>query len=345
MERISIPDLALRIPTEADAYAYLEALRWPDGVPRCPHCANKGANFIQSLTGTSRATRTGHLSERRVWQCKKCRKQFSAMTGTIFHGSKVPLRTWLLVFFQMCASKNGMAAREIERVYGVAPKTAWYMAHRIREAMRTRAPHKLIGDVVADETFIGGDPKNWHADDPRWKSLKRGRATNKVPVLSIIDADTGEVRSKVVPNVTRTTLRKVMQENVVLEESTLHTDSYKSYDQIGRQMAGHFTVNHHAGEYVTEKSLGTQKAENYFAQLKRSIDGTHHRVSVEHLHRYVAEFDFRYTTSDLDDTARMKRLMGQIDRRVSYKHVADPEPRTFLHYAPAHHVRRNNKAK
>src|SRR5579863_5782225 len=333
MERISIPDLAFKIPTEADAYAYLEGLRWPDGTPVCPHCANRGANFIRPREGTARKTRTGAMSQRRLWQCKKCRKQFSAMTGTIFHGSKVPLRVWLLVFFEMCASKNGMAAREIERKYRVAPKTAWYMAHRIREAMRSRAPHKLIGDVVADETWIGGDPKNWHRDDPRWEGLKRGRGTFKTPVLAIIDADTGEARSRVVPNVTRTTLRKAIAQNVVLGESTLHTDSSKNYDAVAKQMAGHYTVKHHDGEYVKEKSLGTQMCENYFAQLKRSIDGTHHHVSVEHLHRYVAEFDFRYTTSDLDDTARMNRLMGQVDRRISYKRVADPEPVESLFYA------------
>src|ERR1700683_3862896 len=126
---LSFTEMAAQIPTEASAYEYLEGLRWSNGVPVCPHCANKGANFIKPRSGGStRTTRTGTQSARRLWQCKACRKQFSAMTGTIFHGSKVPLRTWLFVLFEMCANKNGFAAREIERKYGVAPKTAWFMA-------------------------------------------------------------------------------------------------------------------------------------------------------------------------------------------------------------------------
>lgn len=139
MTRFCLVRMAEEIPDEASAYEYLEKLRWPSGTPVCPHCENEGANFIKPRGGTTRRTRTGAQTARRLWQCKKCRKQFSAMTGTIFHGSKVPLRTWLMVVFEMCANQNGMAAREIERKHGVAPKTAWFMAHRIREAMKVRA--------------------------------------------------------------------------------------------------------------------------------------------------------------------------------------------------------------
>jgi transposase-like protein len=315
-----------KIQTEAEAYAYMEQLRWPDG-PVCPHCGNTDKHYFlkprTQLDGKeARKTRTGSHSERRVWKCAVCRKQFSVMTGTIFHGSKVPLQTWLMVIFEMCASKNGMAAREIERKYGVAPKTAWFMAHRIREAMRNRGSHKLIGDIIADETYIGGNPKNWHANDPRKQTVKRGRGTHKTPVVAIIDADTGEARSAVVPNVTAKTLRRVIAENVTLAESTLHTDALSSYNRVGSRMAGHFAVNHEAGEYVSEKSLGTQMAESYFAQLKRSLDGTHHHVAREHLDRYLDEFDFRFSTCKINDTERMNRLMGQTGRRLSYKRIA-----------------------
>lgn len=167
-------DLALRISDEHTAYLFLEKIGWPDGTPICPHCGNAGANYIKPRTGTARPTRTGSLSQRRLWQCKKCRRQFSAMTGTIFHGSKVPLRTWLLVVFEMCASKNGMTAREIQRKYAVAPKTAWFMAHRIREAMRTRAPGSLIGTIVADETWMGGDPMDKHGSSVPARSKRQG---------------------------------------------------------------------------------------------------------------------------------------------------------------------------
>jgi transposase-like protein len=138
MERITITHLIERIPTEASAYLYLEGMRWPEK-PVCPHCGSINDHYyLKPENGVSRKTRTGNVSERRVWKCKDCKKQFSATTGTIFHGSKVPLRIWLFVFFEMCANKNGLAAREIERRYGVAPKTAWFMAHRIREAMKVR---------------------------------------------------------------------------------------------------------------------------------------------------------------------------------------------------------------
>jgi transposase-like protein len=130
---------------ETDAYLFLEDQRW-HGEPLCPHCGSERV-FYLNPQGEGRKTRTGTVSDRRVWKCGACRKQFSAMTGTIFHGSKVELRIWLMVFVEMCANKNGMAAREIERKYGVAPKTAWFMAHRVREAMKHRAPDSLVGAI------------------------------------------------------------------------------------------------------------------------------------------------------------------------------------------------------
>lgn len=317
-------DLAAAIPDEGTAYEYLEGLRWPSGTPRCPHCDNLGANFIRPRNGSTRTTRTGAQTARRLWQCKKCRKQFSAMTGTIFHGSKIPLRTWLFVIFEMAANKNGMAAREIERKYGVAPKTAWFMAHRIREAMKHRAPDSLVGIIVADETWIGGNPAN------RSKSQRAmekgfgfdGKKTDKTPVLSLINATTGEARSAVVRDVTSATLRKVMSEQVDMAGSTLWTDEGIWYRQIGREFVGHETVNHAEEEYVNERGATTNRAEGYFGQLKRSLDGTHHKVSREHLPRYLTEFDFRYSTSGMCDRGRMVRLIdGAEGRRLSYKRV------------------------
>jgi len=170
----SIPELA-RIGTEAEAYEFLEALRWADG-PVCPHCASVAKHYFLKPTNgtTARKTRTGSASQRRVWKCKDCRKQFSVLTGTIFHGTKIPLRTWLMVIFEMCASKNGVAAREIERKYDLTPKSAWFMTQRIREAMkRDPLAGLLSGTVVADETWIGGKPGNMHVRKrPLWESRK-----------------------------------------------------------------------------------------------------------------------------------------------------------------------------
>ena len=316
-QEFSVPALVAQVPTEADAYLLLERLRW-NGEPVCPHCGTIGTHyFLTPRNGTSRKTRTGSLSQRRVWKCRECRKQFSVLTGTIFHGSKIPLRTWLFVILEMCASKNGVAAREIERKYDLTAKTAWFMLHRIREAMKREPLAGLLaGTVVADETWIGGNPGNRHKSKrPRWPV----HSEDKTAVVALVHRETGEVRSQVVPNVTGKALRKVIEENVELRESELHTDQSKSYTRIGPEMKAHQVVNHQEWEYVRD-GVTTNPAEGYFSQLKRSIDGTHHHVSVEHLPRYLAEFDFRATTHDATDSQRMRTLMDRTGgRRLTYK--------------------------
>src|SRR5579884_1545873 len=134
---LSIPQLASKLQSEADAYKFLEDLRWPDGEQVCPHCGVKRQHyFLKPSNGAARRTNRGTLSQRRVWKCAACRKQFSVLTGTIFHGSHIPVRTWVFVVFEMASSKNGVSPREIERKYGLTAKTAWFMTHRIREAMK-----------------------------------------------------------------------------------------------------------------------------------------------------------------------------------------------------------------
>jgi transposase-like protein len=319
VDKITVTELANKIQTEADAYLFMEKMRWPHGVV-CPHCGSIAAHyFLTPANRESRKTRTGAMSYRRVWKCRDCRKQFSVITGTVMHGTKASLRIWLMVIFEMAANKNGIAAFEIQRKYGIANRTAWFMCHRVREAMVRTNPSKLLGIVVADETWIGGEPRWRHAD--RRVGAKQGK-TDKTPVVSLVDATTGEVRSQVVADVSGKTLRKVIRENVEMVQSTLHTDSAQAYEGIGKDMAGHGVVNHYIGEYVRQ-GISTNKAENYFAQLKRSLDGTHHHVSVEHLPHYLSEFDFRYTNRKLTDTERMWRLMGRVGgRRLPYKRSA-----------------------
>lgn len=318
--KTTVMSLARNIKTEADAYAYMESMRWPDG-PVCPHCHSRERHYFltpKSGTGT-RKTRTGAETQRRVWKCKSCRKQFSVITGTVFHGTKVPLHTWLMVVFEMCASKNGVAAREIARKYGVAPKTAWFMTNRLREAMKNLAPERLIsGVVVADETFIGPTPRFQHG----YKPVKGGQGQmrpDKVAVVSLVEKESGHVRSRVIPNVNSENLRSVLEEHIDMPRAILHTDIESSYIPVSHRFAAHHTVNHHEREYV-RGDVTTNQAENYFSQLKRSLDGTHHHVSRQHLPRYLAEFDYRYSTRDLSDTERMQRLMGRVGgRRLTYK--------------------------
>jgi transposase-like protein len=269
-----------------------------------------------------RRTRTGNVSQRRVWKCKDCRKQFSVLTGTIFHGSKVPVRIWLFVFFEMCANKNGIAAREIERKYAVAPKTAWFMTQRIREAMKSRgAP--MTGVFHADETWIGADTTKMNAKQraAREKKLAGTKSkTTKTTVFALIEERSGEVRAKVVPNVKASTLRQAIAENAQAFGSILRTDSLRSYTSIGHRFAKHETVDHLAGQYVSATGSSTNKVENFFGQLKRSIDGTHHHVSREHLDRYVSEFAFRHSTCKQTDTERMVNLMARVPgRRLAYR--------------------------
>ena len=313
---LSIPRLAAKIPTEAAAYEFLEDLRW-HGQPVCPHCGSIGDHrYLEPTNKVSRETSRGKQSERRVWKCRDCKRQFSAITNTIMHGTHVPIRTWLFVIFEMVSNKNGVAAREVERRYDLHPKTAWFMLHRIREAMSTRDGNPFTGVLIADETWIGGKPSNRHGH----KKGQGGQGkTDKTPVVSLVHAETGEVRSQVVTNVQGKTLRKVIAENAILAETTLHTDTAGTYGTFADELAAHATVNHFAGEYV-RSGVSTNLAEGYFSQLKRSLDGTHHHVSREHLHRYLGEFDFRYSTCDMTDTERMGRFMGKVaGRRMSYK--------------------------
>ena len=196
---MTITALADRIQTEADAYEYLEELRWPTGTPTCPHCGNVGADYIAPTNGTSHKTCTGSMSERRVWRCQGCRKQFSVLTGTPFHGTKIAVRKWVFVIFEMCSSKNGVSAREIQRKYGLCPCTAWFMMHRIRETMRRDDPSTMLGTIVADETFIGGSLRNKHRSQIKPIPVVPGQpATNPhlTTVLSLVNKNTGEVRSR-----------------------------------------------------------------------------------------------------------------------------------------------------
>ncbi|MFY9782375.1 MAG: IS1595 family transposase [Acidimicrobiales bacterium] len=314
---LNIPDLATKIPTERDAYLLLEEWRW-HGEPVCPHCGSVNKHYpITPRDGVAKTNR-GTETARREWKCKDCRKKFTVLTNTIMHGTHIPIRTWVFVIFELCASKNGIAAREIERRYDLAPKSAWFMLHRIREAMANGPGAELFsGVVVADEAWIGGEPRFRHAKNRR---APKSGATDKTPILSLINTVTGEVRSKVVTDVGRDTLRSAIAEHVDIPLTTLHTDASPSYKRMASEFAGHEFVNHKAGEYVRD-GVSTNKLENYFSQLKRSIDGTHHNVSRPHLGRYLAEFDFRFTTHGIPDSERVSVFMDRVvGRRLSYYH-------------------------
>jgi transposase-like protein len=323
VDKLSIISLANKIQTESDAYLYLEDLRW-NGQPVCPHCGSIGKHyFLNPANGISRKTRTGANSQRRVWRCADCREQFSVLTGTVMHGTKLSIRTWIFVFFEMASSKNGVAAREIERKYGVNPRTAWHLTQRIREAMKADPiVTKFAGTIVADETYVGGEIRNKHRQGTKSKKRPMGRRVGgpvyKTPVFSIVHRETGEVRSWVMPGpINSGTVGPIIESHVVMYDSELWTDSAAIYRPIGLTFAAHEAVDHQRYEYVRGE-VSTNAAEGYFAQLKRSLDGTHHHVSSWHLHRYVGEFDFRFTTCEDSDATRMARMV----RKSAGKHLS-----------------------
>jgi transposase-like protein len=313
---LSILSIAEKITTEAEAYLFLEGLRWADGVV-CPHCGCTGRCFyLNPDNGTSRKTTRGPMSQRRVWKCGDCRKQFSVLTGTIFHGTKISIRKWIFVIFEMCSSKNGVAAREIERKYELTAKTAWFMLHRIREAMKREPLAGLLrGTIISDETWYGGKPSNRHAD----KTHPGHGNTDKQPILALVDFETREVRSRVVPNVTGQTLAQAMSDEVDIKGSQLWSDEHSGYRTLGNEFNEHHTVNHSANQYKN-RGATTNAAEGYFSQLKRSLDGTHHHVSTVHLDRYLAQFDFLFTYCKETDTERMLKVIDRTGgRRLTYK--------------------------
>ncbi len=240
----------------------------------------------------------------------------------------------------MCSNKNGVAADELHRTLGISQKSAWFMTHRIRETMKQEPLAAMLsGTVVADETYIGGSVRNRHKSkrpeeitfgpEPtrivpgQREKHNRGPAEGKVSVLTLVNRKTGEARSRLLPDVTGASLRKALAEQVDMASTVLNTDEAKAYKQLAVELAAHRTVNHSEDEYVRHEGgmmILTNEAENFFSQLKRSIDGTHHHVSTEHLPRYLAEFDFRFTTRKMSDSERTKLAIQRSEgRRLAYR--------------------------
>jgi transposase-like protein len=257
------------------ARRYLERTRWPDG-PICPHCGSIGDHY--ALKG--KAHRPG------LWKCHDCREQFSITVGTVFERSKVPLHLWLQAVYLLCSSKKGISSHQLHRTLGVTYKTAWFMSHRIREAM-TNKPNGLLGGnggtVEADETF-------WGNNKPRKPSKGRG-FDHKMKVFALVERG-GPVRSFHVANVKAETLSGILRQNVA-PDANLRTDEAAMYTKVGREFASHEVVSHSKMEYARGE-VHTNTIEGYFSILKRGLIGTYHKCGEQHLQRYAHEFSFRY---------------------------------------------------
>lgn len=294
------------------ARLHLEAQRWPDGA-YCPHCGE--CEKVTELKGKS--TRPG------TYICKACRTKFTVTVGTIFERSHIGLAKWMMAFRLMAASKKGVSAHQLHRMLGVTYKSAWFMAHRIREAMADSAPGPMGGEgkiVEADETYVGGKEKNKH----RNKRNSRDMFGGKQAVVTLVERD-GRARSFHVANVTAKRLRPVLTQNVS-RKSHLMTDGARFYRYMGREFEAHSVVNHVDGEYV-RGIAHSNTVENYFSILKRGVMGTFHHVSEAHLHRYLAEFDFRYSNRDgLGVTDAMRTdfmLKATTGKRLTYRRTGE----------------------
>jgi transposase-like protein len=291
---------------EEAAFAYVEKRIWPNG-PTCPHCG--GVERISKMQGKS--TRQG------LHKCYQCRKPFTVRMGTIFESSHVPLHIWLQAMYLVAGSKKGISSNQLHRTLGVTLKTAWFMSHRIREAMREDGlgPFGQGGGIVeADETFIGVDPAS--------KQFDRTRGFHhKMKVLALVDRDTGRSKAVVVNYVSADVIRPILIENMAAE-AHLMTDESVIYRRMRRFFAGHSTVNHGAGQYG-HGVIHTNTIEGYFSIFKRGMKGVYQHCGKQHLHRYLAEFDFRYSNRvalGCDDAERADRLLsGIIGKRLTYQ--------------------------
>lgn len=303
-------DLTNPIFTDPDkAREHFEAIRWPNG-PYCPFCGV--VDRVAPLGGKSMGPGWYH--------CKDCRKKFTAAVGTIYERSHIPMTKWLLATHLMCASKKGMSAHQLHRMLGLPYKTAWFMAHRIREGMRELNPKRGsmggAGRIVeADETFIGGKERNKHRNK---RAVKQGGMYGKEAAFSLVERG-GRVRSHHVPDVSTDTLRNILVAQLD-KDTFLMTDSAGQYFYAHRDFK-HEMVNHTISEYVRGEAH-TNTVESYFAILKRGITGPYHHVSQQHLKRYLAEFDFRYNERkalNVTDAERAtKAVKGVVGKRLTY---------------------------
>ncbi|HEY5047411.1 MAG TPA: IS1595 family transposase [Rhizomicrobium sp.] len=286
---------------EAKAIEHLEASRWPNGVT-CPHC---GADNVHKMAGKTQAG---------MFQCNACRDKFTCRTGTVFERSHIPVHKWLLATHLVASSKKGISAHQLHRMLGITYKSAWFMEHRIRAAMAPAKKEPMGGEgktVEADETYIGKKPG---------RKVKVGWG-HKHTVVSLVERG-GSVRSfHVRGNMDRRKAGKVLFRNVDLA-TALMTDEASLYKAPGDFFASHDVVTHSKGEYV-RGSAHTNTIEGYFSIFKRGMNGVYQHCSERHLHRYLAEFDFRYSNRvalGVSDAARAARILkGAEGKRLTYR--------------------------
>ncbi len=301
---------------EDKAREFVEAKRWSDG-RKCPHCDCGETYALTAKPESKSPVRKG------VYKCKECRKQFTVRVGSIFEDSKLPIRVWLQAIHLMCAAKNGISSHELARQLGITQKSAWFVEHRVREAMKIEPMAGMLGKsggiVEVDETFVG--PRK-----PRYKTNKRGPTHTKAPVLALVERG-GNVVAFPIPSLTSPNLKGAVRE-LVDKTACIMTDELRAYRGLRDDFeGGHFAVSHSHGEYVRRQKCGdvfisvtTNTVEGFFSRIKRSHMGVHHSMSKKHLHRFVTEAAFKHNTRKLADGARMVvAIKGAEGKRLTYR--------------------------
>ncbi|MFD3192006.1 IS1595 family transposase [Sedimentitalea sp. HM32M-2] len=312
---------------EAAAFEHIEGMLWADG-PVCPHCGVVDSAYRLTGVRTKPSKKNPEGKERHgLWKCRECRKQFTLRKGTIFEESHLPLTLWLQAIHLMVSSKKGISSHQLHRVLGITYKSAWFLTHRIRECMRGGeiAPFGSNGGPVeVDETFIGKEPGVTKAPNARGGS-------HKMKVLTLVDRETKRAKSIVVDDLKKSTLIPILRENIA-KEAVIYTDEARQYQglNIDPSFAGHDWVNHSAEEYVRLEApeVHTNTVEGFYSIFKRGMKGVYQHCGKQHLHRYAAEFDFRYNhrkANGIEDVERGKiALLGAAGKRLTYRRAGVP---------------------
>ncbi len=296
---INLVALAQHFSNEDAAREYVEKLRWPDG-PICPHCGVVDNAYPLKPKASKKDT---HVRNG-VWKCGGCREQFTVTVGTIFEDSHIPLSKWLLAYYLLCSSKKGMSAHQLHRNLKVTYRSAWFMAHRIRYTM-TQEPlsSKLGGIIEIDETWIGGKLRKGRTKEDA-KENRRNKTANKASVVAVLQRGI-RVQSMHVPRVTAENLKPIVDQ-MIADDAHVMTDSATTLVGVLKPRK-HDQVNHYAKEYARQENgvcITTNGVEGFFGLLKRGINGVYHHVGQQHLHRYLAEFDYRYNSRKETDSMR-----------------------------------------
>lgn len=290
---------------EENAFNTMKQLRWEDGVVDCPHCESTELWFMEKS---------------KLWKCKTCRKNFSIKVGTLMEDSRLGLDKWLCAIWLLANSRNGTSSYEIARSIGITQMAAWFLLHRIRQAMATGTFRKMEGTVEVDETFVGGKAKNMHLH--KRKQIQGRGGVGKAIVLGMLERN-GNVSTKVITDTKRATLHGEVKKNVHAG-AKVYSDAFKAYNGLSKEYV-HEKVDHTSGEYV-RGDVHTNGIENFWSLLKRSINGTYVSVSPKHLHRYCQEQTFRYNERKQPDVERFKKAAsGLAGRRLTYKSLTAKE--------------------